>query len=123
MSLKDINLDSDGEAIFIDGDFCTDTYSEDTIFWRLRNTLIKVFTKNTTFWDYFKGSRYLDKVEFEENIKNSMITELNRLYPSDNDLMYLRIEVIIVDSIAYIFSFRIQPFEKDDLLIDFSIKL
>lgn len=123
MSLKDVNLDSDGEAIFIDGDFCTDTYSEDTIFWRLRNTLIKVFTKNTSFWDYFKGARYLNKVEFEENIKSSMIAELNRLYPNENDLMYLRIEIIIVDSIAYIFPFRVQPFEKDNLLIDFSIKL
>lgn len=124
MSLKDINLDKTGEVIILDGDICTDSYSQDNIFWRLRNTLIKVFTKKTTFWNSFKGIVYMDKYGLEIEIGKSMVKELYRIYPDEVDLMFLRIEVLILESVAYIFAFRIQPFQsEDDLLIDFSIKL
>lgn len=123
MSLKDINLDKNGEVIIIDEDICTDSYSEDSIFWRLRNTIIKVFGRDTPFWHKFKGVRYKNKYDFEEVIKVTMISELSNYYHAENDFLYLGIEVIIIESVAYIFAFRRQPFAQDELLIDFSIKL
>lgn len=124
MSLKDINLDKDGNLIIIDNSITTESYSEDDIFWELRNLMIKVFAKNTKFWDMFKGGYIKDKYILEEIIKKEMLKEINKYYPNEPNLMYLKIEILIINGIAHIYPFKIEPFvDKDKMLIDFKINL
>lgn len=124
MSLKDINLDKDGNLIIIDNSITTESYSEDDTFWELRNLMIKVFAKNTNFWDMFKGGYIKDKYILEEIIKKEMLKEINKYYPNEPNLMYLKIEILIINGIAHIYPFKIEPFvNKDKMLIDFKINL
>lgn len=124
MSLKDINLDKTGNLIIIDDGITTETYSEDNVFWELRNLLIKLFAKKTNFWNLFKGGLIKDKHILEETIKKEMFKEINKYYPAEPNVIYLKIEILILNSVAHIFPFKIEPFlVKDKLLIDFKINL
>lgn len=123
MALKDINMDSNGEAIILDRNITTDTHSDDNCFWRLRNTIIKVFVRKEEFWNKFKGTLIKNEIEFEKKIKKAMEIELDNKYPDEKELEFLGIEVLVIDRKAVIFTYKKNMFSKPKKLIDFNIVL
>ena len=123
MALKDINMDSNGEAIVLDKDICTGSHSDDGSFWRLRNTVIKVFIRKEEFWSGFKGTLIKNEIEFEKKIKKAMKTELDNKYPNEKELELLGIEVLVIDRKAIVFTYKKCAFSKPKKLIDFNIIL
>lgn len=124
MALKDINLNNHGEIVVIDNDICTDSFSEDNTFWRLRNMIIKLFARGTEFWSPFKGTRVSDRKIFEDEIELEMQREISKYYPSETELLFLKIVALFVDNKLHVFVFRRQPYmDKDDKLFDVSISV